>query len=89
MLSRIILRNGCNINGNTVWLQVARVANNFSFHYSLDGVKFDMMRFFSLPVDKTIKVGFVAQSPTGTGGDRIFHNFSLTNKTVNNIRYSV
>ncbi|MFD0678350.1 MULTISPECIES: DUF1349 domain-containing protein [unclassified Paenibacillus] len=81
--------NGCNINGNTVWLQVARVANHFSFHYSLDGVKFDMMRFFSLPVDKTIKVGLVAQSPIGTGGDRIFQNFSLTNKTVNNIRYGV
>lgn len=79
--------NGCNIDGNTVWLQVARVDNAFSFHYSLDGKKFDMMRFFSLPVEKTIKVGLVAQAPTGKGGDRIYKNFSLQNKTVENIRY--
>lgn len=79
--------NGCNIEGNTAWLQVARVDNSFSFHYSLDGKKFDMMRFFSLPVDKTIKVGLVAQAPIGKGGDRIFKNFSLENKTVENIRY--
>jgi regulation of enolase protein 1 (concanavalin A-like superfamily) len=79
--------NGCNVDGNTVWLQIARVDNAFSFHYSLDGKKFDMTRFFTLPVDKTIKVGFVAQAPTGKGGDRIYENFSLENKTVANIRY--
>ena len=79
--------NGCNIEGNTAWLQVTRVDNAFSFHYSEDGEKFYMMRFFTLPVDKTIKVGFVAQAPTGNGGDRIYKNFSLQNKTVENIRY--
>ncbi|MNV91908.1 hypothetical protein D3C71_1864520 [compost metagenome] len=79
--------NGCNIIGDSVWLQVARVDNSFSFHYSLDGEKFDMMRFFSLPVGKTIKVGLVAQAPLGKGGLRTFQNFSLTNKTVKNIRY--
>ena len=79
--------NGCNIEGDTVWLQVARVGNAFSFHYSLDGITFDMMRFFSLPVDKTIKVGLVAQAPIGGGGARIFKNFSLVNKTVKNIRF--
>jgi uncharacterized protein len=79
--------NGCNIDGNTVWLKVARVGDSFSFHYSLDGDKFFMMRFFNLPVYKTIKVGLVAQAPTGKGGNRFFENFSLEQKTVNNIRY--
>ena len=79
--------NGCNIDSNTVWLQAARVGNSFSFHYSLDGKKFDMMRFFSLPVDKTVKVGLVAQAPIGKGGKRIFKNFTLENRTVKNIRY--
>ncbi|MNI44691.1 hypothetical protein D3C73_990780 [compost metagenome] len=78
--------NGCNINGNTVWLQVARVNNAFSFHHSPDGIKFYMMRFFSLPVGQTLKVGLVAQAPTGQGGERIFQNFSLVHKTVKNIR---
>jgi regulation of enolase protein 1 (concanavalin A-like superfamily) len=79
--------NGCNIDSNTAWLQAARVGNSFSFHYSLDGRKFDMMRFFSLPADKTIKVGLVAQAPIGKGGKRIFKNFTLENRTVKNIRY--
>ena len=79
--------NGCNIDGNTVWLKVARVDNLFSFHYSLAGDTFFMMRYFNLPVEKTIKVGLVAQAPTGKGGKRIFENFSLEHKTVKNIRF--
>jgi regulation of enolase protein 1 (concanavalin A-like superfamily) len=79
--------NGCNIDGNTVWLKVARVGSSFSFHYSLDGKKFFMTRFFNLPVEKAIKAGLVAQAPTGKGGKRYFENFSLEKKTVKNIRY--
>ena len=32
--------NGCNLEGNTVWLQMCRVGNNFAIHYSTDGEKF-------------------------------------------------
>ena len=59
--------NGCNLEGNTAWLQVCRVGNNFAFHYSLDGVNFYMMRYFHMPVMPVIKVGLLAQAPTGTG----------------------
>jgi hypothetical protein len=79
--------NGCNIQGNTVWLQVARVGNSFSFHYSIDGVKFDMMRFFSLPVEATIKLGLVAQAPMGKGGNRYYENLTIEHRTVKNIRF--
>ncbi|MHB1319416.1 MAG: DUF1349 domain-containing protein [Anaerolineae bacterium] len=78
--------NGCNIEGDSVWLQVCRVGNSFAFHYSLDGVRFDMMRFFYLPADETIKVGLVAQAPQGGGGDRYFRDLTLTRTTVKNIR---
>ena len=40
--------NGCNIDGNTVWLQIARVGNSFAFHYSTDGEQYTMSRFFPL-----------------------------------------
>ena len=78
--------NGCNINGKEVWLQAARSGNAFAFHYSTDGVRFDMMRFFNLPVEETIKVGLLAQAPTGEGGERIYRNFTLEHRTVKNIR---
>ncbi len=78
--------NGCNITQEEVWLQMVRSGNGFGLHYSLDGERFDMIRFFSLPVDETVKVGFVAQAPTGDGGERYFKNPTLEHRTVQNIR---
>ncbi|RPK31428.1 DUF1349 domain-containing protein [Paenibacillus xylanexedens] len=81
--------NGSNIDSDSVWLQISRVGQSFAFHYSLDGKQFFMVRFFTLSVDEQVKVGFVAQSPTGEGGDRIYSQFSLEHKTVKNIRKGV
>ncbi len=78
--------NGCNIDSNEVWLQVARTGSSFAFHYSIDGEHFYMMRFFNLPAGEIIKAGLVAQAPQGKGGDRHFRYFSLEKKTVKNIR---
>lgn len=41
--------NGCNLQGNTAWLQVCRVGNNFAFHYSANGENFYMMKYFTYP----------------------------------------
>ncbi|MFC6464854.1 DUF1349 domain-containing protein [Marinilactibacillus sp. GCM10026970] len=78
--------NGPTIEQDTVWLQVARVGPAFSFHYSLDGNQFDMMRVFNLPVSSIVKVGLVAQAPDGQGGPRFFKNFLLEKRTVKNLR---
>lgn len=78
--------NGCNVDADSVWLQVARVGNNFTIHYSLDGEKFDMVRIFWLPVETTVKVGIEAQSPTGEGGYRYYSDLSLEIKTLVNVR---
>lgn len=81
--------NGCNLEGSTAWLKVCRVKNTFSFHYSTDGEHFYMMRFFSLPVEQSVKVGLLAQAPTGNGGVRVYEDLTLENKTVRNIRYGI
>ena len=78
--------NGCNLEGDTAWLQVCRVGNNFSFHYSVDGENFYMMRYFHLPADPVIKVGLLAQAPAGSGGIRVYEDLSIERKTVKNIR---
>jgi len=78
--------NGCNINTDSVWLQVARVGNNFAIHYSLDGEKYDMVRLFSLTVGNTVKIGIGAQCPTGEGGYRYFSSLSIEKKTLTNLR---
>lgn len=79
--------NGCNIDGNSVWLQVCRLGNAFAFHYSTDGEHYYMVRYFSLPIGDTVKVGLSAQSPLGDGGVRVFENLTVENKSVKNIRF--
>lgn len=78
--------NGCNLEGNSAWLQICRVGKDFAFHYSIDGENFYMMRQFHLPVDSTIKVGLLAQAPRGNGGKRIYEHLSIVKETVKNIR---
>lgn len=81
--------NGCNIAQDEVWLQIVRVGDVFCTHYSQDGERFDMVRLFHLPVEKTVKVGIEAQSPAGDGGLRFYSEISLENRTVRNLRAGV
>ena len=78
--------NGVAVDGNEVWLQIARKGNVFGIHYSLDGVKFTMARLTWLPMRAAIKVGFGAQSPTGNGGERYFRDIEFRNVTLKDIR---
>ncbi len=81
--------NGCNITGNTAWLQITRVGSSFAFHFSEDGEHFYMMRFFNLPAKETIKAGLLAQAPQGQGGVRIYEDLVIEKRIVKNIRFGV
>ena len=81
--------NGCNIEHDTVWLQIVRVGDVFCTHYSLDGERFDMVRLFYLPVGECVKVGLEAQSPAGEGGLRFFSDVTLEKRTVGNLRAGI
>lgn len=72
--------NGCNMIGNSVWLQICRVDNSYAFHYSEDGETYYMTRFFNLSGQKKIKVGLLAQAPQGNGGIRTYENLSIEKK---------
>ena len=48
-----------------------------------------MMRYFHLPVDPVVKVGLLAQAPTGDGGDRVYEHLTIERKTVKNIRMGI
>lgn len=78
--------NGPVMEGNSVWFQVSRVDDCFAFHYSVDGKEYQMVRVFTLPVGKTVKVGFEAQAPMGEGGNRYYSEISIENKRVKNVR---
>jgi regulation of enolase protein 1 (concanavalin A-like superfamily) len=69
--------NGVNIQGNSVYLQIAKKGKLFALHYSPDGSVYKMVRYFTLPVKEPFKVGFVAQSPLGDGGDCLFEDIQF------------
>lgn len=79
--------NGCNLDVDECWLQVARVGDAFAVHYSVDGKRFDMVRVFTLPVNKTVKVGIEAQCPVGKdGGSREFSGLSIERRSIGDMR---
>ncbi|WP_010168095.1 DUF1349 domain-containing protein [Candidatus Epulonipiscium viviparus] len=78
--------NGCNIRQKYVYLKAVRVKNNISFHYSLDGEVYNMVRLFNIPFNKTIYAGLACQSPVGKGTTATFDDLEIKAITVNNIR---
>jgi len=81
--------NGVNVDGNAVYLQMARKGNVIALHYSLDGNGYEMVRYFSLPLVGSFKVGFVAQSPLGGGGGFLFEDIVFENRSVADLRKGV
>ena len=78
--------NGSDIDQPYLWLQLCRKGNVFASHYSLDGEKWIMTRYYSLSAAETVKVGFVAQSPIGEGSEMSFADVSLTSGAPENMR---
>jgi regulation of enolase protein 1 (concanavalin A-like superfamily) len=69
------LSDDCNstvIDGNAVYLRVARMGAAFGLHYSLDGKYWNMVRYFTLGKAENLRAGFEAQSPTGEGCSAVF-----------------
>ena len=64
--------NSTVIDGNAVYLRVARMGGAFGLHYSLDGTYWNMVRYFTLGEVENLRVGFEAQSPTGEGCNVVF-----------------
>jgi regulation of enolase protein 1 (concanavalin A-like superfamily) len=58
--------NSWPVDGDSIWLRVARLGRAFAFHASHDGMTWQLVRHFALDAEEPA-VGFLAQSPTGQG----------------------
>jgi hypothetical protein len=62
--------NSFETDGGPLWLRVARSGKAWAFHASTDGDWWRLLRYFTLDEHDTgdaVRVGFLAQSPTGDG----------------------
>ena len=58
--------NSVVIQGNQVYVRIARIDDGFAFHYSINGKYWHMLRVFRLEPLPT-RLGFLFQAPTGQG----------------------
>lgn len=83
------LSDDCNstvIDGNAVYLRVARIDTVFALHYSLDGKYWNMVRYFTLGQVEYLRVGFLAQSPTGEGCNVVFSEITYRPEILKDVR---
>ncbi len=64
--------NSVEIGGTEVYLRVARTLQTLAFHYSLDGRFWQFVRYFTLGHLASLRMGFSAQSPTGSSCAVVF-----------------
>lgn len=78
--------NSTVVDGNTVWLRIARMGAAFAFHHSPDGGRWHLVRHFALGGDGEVQAGFLAQSPTGEGCTARFTDVRFRPETLVDIR---
>lgn len=83
------LSDDCNsmvIEGNEVYLRVAKLNGAYAFHASVDGRFWHLIRYFSSVNLENATVNFSAQSPTGAGCTAVFSEIGYTAVLLEEIR---
>jgi regulation of enolase protein 1 (concanavalin A-like superfamily) len=78
--------NSVTIDGNDVYLRIARREKALAFHYSLDGQRWEMVRHFGLGDVQRLKIGLSAQSPMGQGCRVQFSAIGFEQKLLGDLR---
>jgi regulation of enolase protein 1 (concanavalin A-like superfamily) len=74
------------VDGEYVWLRVARMGQACAFHASLDGQTWQLIRHFALEMAGMVEAGFVVQSPTGSGCTASFDHVRFVPERLRDIR---
>lgn len=74
------------IAGDAVYLRIARLDRAFAFHFSEDGQYWHLARLFRMESMEPLKVGFSAQSPTGTSCSASFTEITFEKRRLTALR---
>ena len=69
-----------------MWLRLARLGAAFAFHASVDGTQWELIRHFALEAGAEPFVGFLVQSPRGSGCTARFEGISFTPTQLADLR---
>ncbi|KHK95495.1 hypothetical protein LK09_19160 [Microbacterium mangrovi] len=73
-----------------VHLRISRRDRAYAFHSSRDGITWDFVRYFALATGTgPMRVGFLAQCPTGAGCTAVFDGIRLDATTLADLRSGV
>jgi regulation of enolase protein 1 (concanavalin A-like superfamily) len=74
--------NSVAIPVNRVFYKIAKADNVITLYYSADGKKWFLIRHLQFNTTKPIKLGFMAQSPTGKNCKVTFSNINYSTKKI-------
>ncbi|MFI5187793.1 MAG: DUF1349 domain-containing protein, partial [Chitinophagales bacterium] len=74
--------NSVEINSNKVFYKIAKADNVITLYYSLNGLKWMLIRHFQFDTSGDFYLGFLAQSPTGRQCQVSFSDISYTAKKI-------
>jgi regulation of enolase protein 1 (concanavalin A-like superfamily) len=79
--------NSFEVDGSTLWLRITRSGAAWAFHASTDGAWWRLLRYFTLGLGpELVRVGFLAQSPTGAGCAATFDHITFRPGAPENLR---
>jgi len=83
--------NSFEVTGSELWLRMTRTGPAWAFHASTDGSWWRLLRYFALGEDgrdgaDPVRVGFLAQSPTGAGCTARFDHITMRNSAPADLR---
>lgn len=75
------------IQKNEVYVRIAGLGNGaYAFHYSLDGIYWNLIRYFYLDPKHNFKIGFLSQSPKGESCKTEFSEIKYSTTKLKDIR---
>lgn len=78
--------NSVSLSRASTFLRLAKTPQTLAFHYSLDGSRWHLVRYFSLGALPSVSVGLVAQSPLGPGATVRFSDLAFRTGELPNLR---
>lgn len=74
------------VDGTSIWLRLSVLPHAYAFHASLEGTRWELVRYFTLGARGRRRVGLSVQAPIGEGCHASFDAVAVTTGTVEDIR---